>query len=233
MEINSQKDIEKIDKAIASITDTDKNLSQIFSEISSILKLTKKSLSELEKQKENLENEKDALKLQTNDLQDQKNKLDKEKNLLESEKNLLELGTKKLEQEKRERDAKIGELTGNQKKLLEEYDILKKDLRKFQELAADAEDQDFNFEEIQNLLRIYMVLLEEIWQSKPHYKILYLLHGDKEELNKDDIKGATGIAGAMVLRAIHELAGSNLIIYNEDTGMVKLTKRMFPKQKKE
>lgn len=233
MEINSQKDIDKLDKAISTITDTDKNLSRIFSEIASILADTKKSLAELEKQKVDLEHEKDALKLETNDLQEQKDKLDGEKSLLESEKLQLELNTKKLEREKRERDAKIGELTGNQKKLLDEYDILKKDLRKFQELAADAEDQEFNFEEIQNLLRIYMVLLEEIWQGKPHYKILYLLHGDKEELNKDDIKGATGIAGAMVLRAIHELAGSNLIIYNEDTGMVKLTKRMFPKQKKE
>ncbi len=76
-----------------------------------------------------------------------------------------------------------------------------------------------------------MTLIETIWQGAVHTKILNLLHGDREEFDRNSIKNATGIAGAVVLRAIHELAREKLVIYDENKGMVKLTKRLFPKSK--
>jgi DNA-binding transcriptional regulator GbsR (MarR family) len=46
-------------------------------------------------------------------------------------------------------------------------------------------------------------------------------------MTRDQIKNATGISGAMVLRAIHELARENLVIYDENTSKVKLVKRFY------
>ncbi|MHA1727892.1 MAG: hypothetical protein ACTSWY_04090 [Promethearchaeota archaeon] len=225
--LNPKENLEKLDKALISIKDTDKKLSGMFFEISSILIETKKHLTEVFNEKSIMEKEKENFELETKKLQEEADKLDKEKKLLENEKDNLELKTKTLQIEKREKDDKIGKLSEQQQNLLEEYEILKEDLQKFQQMAAETKDKDFNFQEIQNLLKVLMILLKEIWGGQPHYRILNLLHGDKERMTKEDIKGATGISGAMVLRAIHELSSAKLIVYDEDTGTAKLVKRMF------
>ncbi len=56
------------------------------------------------------------------------------------------------------------------------------------------------------------------------------LHGDKEKKSREQIKNTTGIAGAMVLRAVHELAKIGVLEYDEDTAMVTLKKRIFAKK---
>ena len=76
-------------------------------------------------------------------------------------------------------------------------------------------------------MSIYNVLLQEIWQGQPHFRILLMLHGEREEMTRDEIKKTTGILGAMVLRALHELDNINLLDYNEDTKLVKLKRRLF------
>ena len=47
----------------------------------------------------------------------------------------------------------------------------------------------------------------------------------------DQLKGASGIGGAMILRAVHELHRANLIKFDEDSHMAKLEMRFFPKKK--
>jgi len=46
----------------------------------------------------------------------------------------------------------------------------------------------------------------------------------------DQIKGASGIGGVAILRAIHELNRAELISFDEDTHVAKLVKRFFPKK---
>ncbi len=75
-----------------------------------------------------------------------------------------------------------------------------------------------------------MLLIEEIWSGQPHYRILLTLHGDKEKMSREQIKNTTGIAGAMVLRAVHELAKIGVLEYDEDTAIVTLKKRLFSKK---
>ena len=170
-------------------------------------------------------------------MEEEKTQLEQATKMLEREKLKLEVETKKLEdetrrlaQEKEERDQKIGQLTGEQLKLLEEYKNLKIELKKFAKIAQDQEEAEFNFERIKALLSITMLLIEEIWQGQPHYRILLILHGDTEEMSREQIKNTTGISGAMVLRAVHELANIGVLEYNEDTSMVKLKKRLFTKK---
>lgn len=148
---------------------------------------------------------------------------------METETEKLAEETKKLEQEKQERDQKIGKLTEEQLKLLDEYKNLKIELKKFAKIAQDQEESEFNFERIKALLSITMLLIEEIWQGQPHYKIILVLHGEKDHMTREEIKNTTGIAGAMVLRAIHELAKIGVVKYNEETMEVTLLRRLFTK----
>ncbi len=179
-----------------------------------------------------MEEESSLLADQINQLEIEKEDIQTAKRSLEQEKNELQTEARILKIESREKEEKIGELTSNQKELLKEYEILKEELKSFQEIATAAVRKEFDFEEIKNLLKIYGVLISEIYDATPHYRILDLLHGDKEEMSKEDIKGATGITGAMVLHAIFDLRKANLITYDEETGLAKLVRRIFTKEKK-
>ena len=190
------------------------------------LKQAKEELIKLERDKEALSNE-------TKSLEEEKEELEAEKQQLENDKIKLEEETKKLEKEKEERDQKIGSLTEEQQRLLGEYESLKVELKKLAKVAEEAEETEFNFERIKALLTIYAVLIEEIWQGQPHYRILLVLHGDKEEMSREEIKKTTGISGAFVLRAVQELAKVDLVEYNEDTSTVKLKRRLFKREELE
>jgi len=121
-------------------------------------------------------------------------------------------------------------MTEEQMRLLDEYEKVKVELKKFAQAAAEQEEMELNFEKIQALLSIYRVLIEEIWQGQAHYRILHVLHGDKEEMNREELKNSTGVGGAFVLRSVQELARVGLLDYDEDTGMAKLKRRLFPKK---
>ena len=204
-------DVGKLDLAAESISETIKNLS----EIPDLIQTVKLDFIKMNEEKESLKSEAETLEKQTKVLEEEKTKLDEEKS--------------QLEKDKADRDEKIGEMSQEKEKMLEEYVQIKKDLAEFQKIANEASEAEFNFKEIQNLLKIYSILITEIWGGQPHYKVLNILHGDKELMTKNDIKGATGISGAMVLRTIHELRAAKLVIFDEDEGTVKLVNRMFPK----
>jgi len=166
-------------------------------------------------------------------IRDERDQLEKAKTQLELDKKKLEEETQKLEKEKQERDEKIGAMTEEQMRLLDEYKKVKEELKKFARIAAEMEEQELDFERIQALLSIYTVLLEKIFQGQPHFRILMTLHGDREEMTREEIKKTTGIEGAMVLRAVQELDKVDLVDYNIETNMAKLKKRLFPKRSKE
>ena len=210
---------------------------KIFNQFTDVLRTARKELMELEKDREKLSKETKYLESAKSQLEESKNKLEtekmeleQEKNHLEKDKNQLEEETKKLEKEKKERDMKIGSMTEEQERLLKEYESLKVDLKKLAKIAEESQEAEFNFERIKALLSIYAVLIDEIWQGQPHYRILLALHGDKEEMSRDSIQKTTGISGVMVLRAIHELTNVGLLDFDENSGMLRLKKRLFDKK---
>lgn len=143
---------------------------------------------------------------------------------------VLEEEKKRLEEEKKQKDKTIGELSESQRKLLEEYQMIKADLEAFSKMAAQQEN--VNIDEISASLKIYTVLLNEVFSSAPYFKVLFLLHGDAEEMTTTQLKNASGISGAMILHACHELARVNLIAFDEETSKAKLIKRLYPKKEK-
>lgn len=143
----------------------------------------------------------------------------------------LDQETKRLTEEKQEKDKTIGELNESQKKLLEEYQMIKADLEAFSKMAAQQEI--VNIDEISASLKIYTVLLNEVFSSAPYFKVIFLLHGDAEEMTTAQLRDASGISGAMILHACHELARVKLISFDDETSKAKLVKRLYPKKKKE
>lgn len=192
-------------------------------DITKVLKKAKDELLKLDKDKAQLKNEMLLL-------EGEKEQLEAEKLKLEQDTKNLKQETIKLEKEKQERDQKIGALTDEQIKLLDEYNELKVELKKFAKTAAEAEESEFNFERIKALLSIYTVLIDKIFQGQPHYKILEVLHGDKEILTRDELKNTTGIGGIFILRSVQELDKVGLVEYDIDNGTAKLKKRLFPKK---
>jgi len=147
---------------------------------------------------------------------------------LEHQKKILEEQKIELEEKAKEQEQEISGLTNDQMILLSEYEGVKEELEKIT-LMASGEDE-FRIEDMRATLSIYRVLLEEIYSSQPHFKVLFLLHGATDEMTVDQIKGASGISGIMILRACHELNRAELISFDEDTHVVKLLKRFFPKK---
>ncbi len=150
---------------------------------------------------------------------------------LENQQNHLEAQKRDLQKKAQKQEQKISGLTNEQEILLSEYAQVKGELEKLTKMASGADN--FSFQDMKATLSIYRVLLEEIFQSQPHFKVLHLLHGATDEMHFDQLKGASGIEGAMILRACHELEKVNLVKYDLETKMVKLEKRLFPKKKKE
>jgi len=89
---------------------------------------------------------------------------------------------------------------------------------------AKAKDRKVEMREV---LALSMTLLVEVFGAQPHSKLLYLLHGQKADMDRDTLIKASGIAGAAVRKALADLDAAKLVKYDVNTGRVKLLKRIF------
>jgi chromosome segregation ATPase len=112
-------------------------------------------------------------------------------------------------------------------KMREEYLAVQEQLKKlsgmYQELSAKQDDAV----NIREILSVYIVLLEEVFQGRPHVRILFMLHGDMPQLSRQEIVKAGGFQPAIVLHSIHDLAGANLVKYDMDNDTVELVRKIF------
>jgi len=228
--MSEKKTLEIIEGTLLSVSENFQKFIEVLETAKNELIVLEKDKEELSREKELLEGEKDQLEEATKILENDKKQLELEKTNLETEKKKLEEATNQLEKEKQERDQKIGSLTEEQKRLLKEYASLKVELKKFAKLAEESQESDLNFERIQALLSIFRVLVEKIWQGQPHYRVLKVLHGEREVMTRDELKNTTGIGGAYILRAIQELANVDLVEHDIDTGTVTLKQRLYSKK---
>ncbi len=81
--------------------------------------------------------------------------------------------------------------------------------------------------DIQEVMRLYVILTEQVLDGSAHIKLLTLLHGKKENMTKNDLSMASGIQPAATLRAIFDLRNNGLVTYNDENEIVKLVRRLF------
>lgn len=77
------------------------------------------------------------------------------------------------------------------------------------------------------LLDIYLVLMEQVFESGPHVRLLLMLHGDADEYSLTDLSSASGISAIQVRQAMFELRNAGVVTYNDETQIVTLVRRFL------
>jgi DNA-binding transcriptional regulator GbsR (MarR family) len=126
-----------------------------------------------------------------------------------------------------EREISINQANIAQQQLENEYASLETEFKKMSELFSEISDKEEVSVDIKQLLGIYIALLEKVFAGKPHAKILWLLHGDKKVMTRDELNKATGFSAAIVLHSLHELNRADLISYDEENEKAQLTTRIY------
>lgn len=147
-----------------------------------------------------------------------------------------ELETNKSKHERLQRtitELKTSAEEGSQ--LKEERDALKTELdgiktqlermsKTYKELVAEKETTI----PVQELLALYIALLEDVFYAQPHAKTLFLLHGRKKQMTRDEITKTAGHEATAIRKALGDLSRADLIEYDVETGNAKLKKRLYP-----
>ncbi|MFX0087940.1 MAG: hypothetical protein ACFFAU_19970 [Candidatus Hodarchaeota archaeon] len=152
-----------------------------------------------------------------------KAELDEKQRLVKEKEN--EIADK--EKEIIEREIRLNQAAINQQQLENEYASLETEFKKISELFSEMSDKEEATLDVKQLLGIYIALLEKVFSGKPHAKILYLLHGDKSEMSREELNKTTGFSAAIVLHSLHELHRADLVFYDEEEGKAKLINRIY------
>jgi transcription initiation factor IIE alpha subunit len=86
--------------------------------------------------------------------------------------------------------------------------------------------KEAEIEQLSNLLSIYVTLMEEVFSGRVHFKILAIMHGDKEKWSRNELAKTIGVRETIIRSALGELARANLIVYDEETTECLLKKRI-------
>jgi len=126
-----------------------------------------------------------------------------------------------------DREEKLNNANLERQQLEFDYICLETEFKKVSELFSELSGKQESSVSIKELLGIYIALLEKVFTGKPHAKILYLLHGDKAEMTREELTKATGFSAAIVRHSISELHRADLIKFDEDEGKARLVNRIY------
>lgn len=94
----------------------------------------------------------------------------------------------------------------------------------YKDISSEGVQIDANVEQI---LALYVALMEQVFDSGVHIKILVLLHGEKKEWSREEITRSLGFQPAAVLRALQDLHRAGLISYDEHSDRIALKQRLY------
>jgi uncharacterized phage infection (PIP) family protein YhgE len=161
----------------------------------------------------------DATKLIDKTLNQVKNKLgekDAELGRLRAEiESLKKMEKKNVEMEK-ENIAMKNELQG-----------IKDQLSKISTMYSELSKKKDEAIDVRELLAIYVTLLEQVFAGMPHARVLWLLHGAKNTLTRDEITKTSGFQPAVILKSIFDLQNSKLVQYDTNSQNVRLIRKLY------
>jgi chromosome segregation ATPase len=112
-------------------------------------------------------------------------------------------------------------------KMREEYLAVQEQLKKISTMYQELSSKHDEAIDVREVLSIYIILLEQVFQGRPHARILFMLHGDKTQLTRDEIAKAGGFQPAIVLKSIHDLAAADLVKYDMEQDIVELVRKIY------
>ena len=130
--------------------------------------------------------------------------------------------------------SEVDKLKSENSDLSTKYKTAKDKLDKIESQLQDTVDQLSTISkgaqkdvDAMKLLDIYLVLMGDVFNSAAHVKLLFIMHGQKDEYTLDELTKATGMGGIQVRQALFELRNSNIVTYNDDTTEAKLVTRFM------
>ncbi len=113
------------------------------------------------------------------------------------------------------------------KKLIEnERNYLSQELSRVGKLFEELTGKQAKDEDLQGILNIYLTLMEEVFSGRAHFKVLSIMHGEKEIWKRRELVTSTGFSEIIIRKVLGELVRANLIVYDEEQASVKLVQRI-------
>lgn len=158
----------------------------------------------------------EKIKLSVENLAPLQTDLTKIANELESKEKMLQ-----------EREEKLQESQNINKELMENYLSVQNELNRISSLYTDLTGKADTSVDIKQILSVYVKLLEDVFEGKPHAKMLLVLNGEKNQISRQDLNNTLGFSAAIVLHSIHELQRAGLVDYDDETGIVTLKEKLY------
>ena len=109
-----------------------------------------------------------------------------------------------------------------------ELNAIKVQLEKMSDTYKELVSEQETSIPVQELLALYIALLEDVFYAQPHAKTLFILHGRKKEMSRDEIIKTAGHEPTAIRKALGDLSRAELIDYDVEAGNAKLKKRLYP-----
>ncbi|MHA2104506.1 MAG: hypothetical protein ACW981_13845 [Candidatus Hodarchaeales archaeon] len=117
-------------------------------------------------------------------------------------------------------------LSSEKEEIAIERDLLAEELQRIGRLYEDLTGKQASQEDLKGVLNIYITLMEEVFSGRTHFKVLSIIHGEKENWSRNELVKSTGIAEIKLRSVLGELVRANMIVYDEENASVKLIKRL-------
>lgn len=112
--------------------------------------------------------------------------------------------------------------------LQSEIDAIRTQLERMSKTYKDLVQEHEASIPVQELLALYIALLEDVFGAQPHAKALFLLHGAKKEMSREAITKTAGHTAVAIRKALGDLSRADLIEYDVESGLARLKKRLYP-----
>ena len=118
------------------------------------------------------------------------------------------------------------QLSSEKEAVESERDSLADELQRIGKLYEDLTGKQASQEDLRGILSIYITLMEEVFSGRAHFKVLSIIHGEKEIWKRNELFKSTGISEIQLRSVLGELARANMILYDEEGATVQLIKRL-------
>lgn len=122
---------------------------------------------------------------------------------------------------------KAAKLASDKENAAEKLQRLEDEMSQLSTVYEELKGQQDMRIDFQEVVKLYVILTEQVLDGSAHIKLLTLLHGKKDTMTKSELSKASGILPAATLRAIFDLRNNGLVNYNEQNEEVKLVRRLF------
>ena len=158
----------------------------------------------------------------------QKHIQDLEKNLskLSSEKESIASTLESVKEEKESMASTIASISEEKDEISKEKDLLAEELQRIGKLYEEATGKQASQEDLKEVLKLYITLMEEVFSGRAHFKVLSIIHGEKEVWTREELVKSTGFAEIKLRSVLGELVRADMIEYDEEQAIIQLKRRI-------